>query len=156
MATQPAISHNPAHHSSGNLGFLSAETRHALTAWTRAKSTLYAKMRHEDFQAFVRPMYLVAVLSGRFFLIAIPPNRRVMDRARNFRANLAAFIEREGYGFAGFTPYPSDDDLLELRERQFDASSFAPFLELIARKRLDKSLARREQENARDREQIPC
>lgn len=99
-------------------------------------------------------MYLVALLSGRFFLIALPPNRRVIERARNFQSNLAAFIEREGYGFAGFTAYPSDDTLIEMRERGLDASSFAPFLELIARKRIEKALARRERENARDRELI--
>lgn len=64
-------------------------------------------MPQEDFKAFVRPMRLQAILSGSYLLIAIPPNRRIAERARNFRANLACAIEQQNYKFAGLTPYPA-------------------------------------------------
>jgi|HubBroStandDraft_5_1064220.scaffolds.fasta_scaffold101482_2 hypothetical protein len=103
-------------------------------------------MRREDFQAFVRPMYLLAALGGRHLLIAIPPNRRVIERARNFRENLAAMIRQQGYEFAGFAPYPGDCDLEQLAEH----SSFAPYVHFIARGRLRKVTAQRNAEDQRD------
>lgn len=150
MPIQTESSYNPASLSSGNLGYFSPDLRRALTAWSRAKQALRAQMQRQDFQSFVRPMYLVAVLSGKFFLIALPPNRRVIERAYNFRGNLSRFIEREGYGFAGFTAYPDDDQLAA----QWNHESFGPFFRLISAKRIEKVLDRRARENARDRELI--
>lgn len=150
MPVQTESSYNPALCSSGKLGYFSPEIRRALTAWTRAKQALRSRMQRDDFQSFVRPMYLVAVLSGKFFLIAIPPNKRVIERAYNFRDNLARFIEREGYRFAGFTAYPGDDQLAA----QWNSESFGPFFRLISAKRIEKVLERRAKENARDCELI--
>jgi hypothetical protein len=150
MSTQSAESHNSAVRASGKVVYLNAEARRALTAWTRAKQSLRERMPHEDFQAVVRPMYLAGVLSGRFFIVSIPPNRRLLDRARNFRDNLAAAIECQGYYFAGFTRYPTDDDLLAL----WDSPNFGPFFRLISRTRIERVLAQRDEENARDRERL--
>lgn len=148
MGPQRAASHNPGSGSSGNFPPPSAEVRRALSAWTRAKEALRQSMRQEDFQAFVRPMYLIGLLSGKFLLIALPPSRRVVERARNFRENLRAAIAEQGYDFAGFTPYPSDDVVLLLIENN---ASFGPFAEMICRGRLKRLEARRAAENARDR-----
>jgi hypothetical protein len=126
---------------------LPVEVRHALAAWVRAKQSLQQVMRREDFQSFVRPMYLVAVLSNSFMLLALPPNHRLFERARNFRPNIAAAIARQNYHLAGIARYPSDSELVRLRE----FPSFAPFVELIWRKRLEKVEAVRPAEDERDR-----
>lgn len=150
MATQAEASHNPGLRSSGNLRYLSAEVRHALTAWTRAKETLANAMCREDFQAFVRPMYLCGLLSHRFLVLSLPPNRRVVERARNFRHNVERALAAQGYGLAGFTAYPSTEQLLA----QWNNPSFGPFLQLISRKRIDKLMAQRAAEDRRDRETL--
>lgn len=124
--------------------------RHALTAWTRSKQALRNLMHPEDFRAFVRPMYLVGLLSERFLLIALPPNRRVVERARRFRPNLRAVLADQGYELAGFTAYPSDEQLL----CQWDSPSFGPFFQLISRKRIERLIEKREREDGRDRERL--
>ena len=91
-------------------------------------------------------MYLLAVLSECFMLLSLPPNRRVCERAYAFRANLAAAIAHENYRLAGLVAYPSDGELVVLRSHR----SFAPFVELIWRKRLEKIAAQQVAEDARD------
>jgi hypothetical protein len=125
---------------------LSREDRHALAAWVRAKQTLERVMRREDFQAFVRPMYLTALFDRCFLLLAMPPNQRLFQRAWNFRPNLATAIELQNYHLAGIARYPTDDELLMLK----DKPAFAPFVALIWRKRMDKAIARRPAEDDRD------
>ena len=125
---------------------LPLEVRHALSAWIQAKESLRRIMRPEDFHSFVRPMYLVAVLSQSFMLLALPPNKRLFERASAFQRNIEAAILRENYHLAGFARYPSDDELVVLR----GVSSFAPFVELIWRKRAQKIATRRFSEDAHD------
>ena len=103
-------------------------------------------MRREDYQSLVRPMYLVAVLPPCCFLLALPPNTRLYERARNFRPNLRAAIQKQNYDLAGLCRYPSDEELLLLRESE----EFAPFVNLIWRKRLEKYALRKVVEDARD------
>jgi hypothetical protein len=103
-------------------------------------------MRPEDFHSFIRPMYLMAVLSGSSMLLSLPPNKRLAERARNFRPNLVAAIEQQNYHFAGICRYPSDEELLILRERR----QWVPYVELIYRKRLQRVEARTSAENVRD------
>jgi hypothetical protein len=122
------------------------ETRHALAAWIRAKQSLERVMRREDFQSFVRPMYLIAVFPGNCFLLSIPANKRLYKRARNFRPNLRAAILKQNYDLAGIARYPSDDELLILRH----SPAFAPYVELIWRKRAEKIEAQRQAEDERD------
>jgi len=97
-------------------------------------------------------MYLIGVLSEKFLLIAIPPNRRVAERARNFRSNLRAAIQQQGYEFAGFTSYPSDDVLMRMRETE--NRTFASFAEMICRGRLRRIERKHAAEDARDREAV--
>ena len=104
-------------------------------------------MRPEDFNSFIRPMYLLAVLSGSFMLLALPPNKRLAERARNFRPNLEAAIQKQNYHLAGFSRYPADGELLMLRDRL----PWAPYVDLIYRKRLEAMEARRSAEDVRDR-----
>jgi hypothetical protein len=126
---------------------LPVEVRHALSAWIRAKQSLQRVMPREDFHSFVRPMYLVAVLSESFMLLALPPNKRLFERARAFRGNIEAAIGQQNYHFAGIARYPSNDELVILR----DSPSFAPFVDLIWRKRLAKLEVNRPAEDERDR-----
>lgn len=143
-----AIYPNSEERASGKTGNFSPSprTRHALGAWMRAKENLQRVMRREDFQSFVRPMYLLAVLSGNHLLIALPPNRRVVERARNFRLNLRHAIEQQGYALAGFTAYPQDWELPIL----CDHDSFKPFIDIVCRGRLRKIEARVQSEDERD------
>lgn len=124
------------------------EARHALAAWVRAKQSLETLMRREDFQSFVRPMYLLAVLSGCGMLLSLPPNKRLVERAWNFRPNLGLAIGKQNYRFAGLCRYPSDDELIVLA----NSPSFAPFVQLIWRGRTQKVLARKMAEDARGAE----
>jgi hypothetical protein len=149
METQLRESHNSpldSSEKSAENSALSVETRHALAAWIRAKQSLQRVMRREDFQGFVRPMYLVAVLSQSFLLLAVPPNNRLVERARNFRPNLEAAISKQNYRLAGICPYPTDAEVLALRNHP----AFAPYVELIWRKRAEKVAAYRVAEDARD------
>lgn len=126
--------------------------RHAHSAWIRAKESLQRAMPRQDFHSLVGPMRLVTVLPGGGMLLALPPNKRLAERARNFRPNLAAAIENQNYHLAGFSLYPSDDALLSL----WNHKSFGPFFQFIARKRRDRDrvAAERDEENARDRERL--
>lgn len=103
-------------------------------------------MRPEDYRAFIRPMYLVAVLSQSFLLVAVPPNRRIVERARNFRHNLSHAIARQGYRLAGFAAYPADSELSALANHD----SFKPFIDVICRGRVRQLEADRQREDERD------
>lgn len=124
------------------------EIRHALSAWIRAKESLQRVMPPEDFHHFVRPMYLIGVLSKSFLLIALPPNQRIVERARNFQPNLRAAIQQQGYDFAGFTPYPSDEVVMLLANNRHPG--LTPLARMICARRLPELMRRRASENARD------
>jgi hypothetical protein len=153
METQLRESHNSrfvSSEKSAENSPLSVESRHALAAWVRAKQSLERVMRREDFQSFIRPMYLGAVLSRCCMLLTLPPNKRLFERARNFRPNLVAAIEQQNYHFAGIARYPTDDELVQLRNSPNYESSWKPFVELIWRKRQEKLAATRPAEDERD------
>jgi hypothetical protein len=145
------VCHNPRRAASGNLDQFPANFRHAFAAWKRTRLILRSAMRYEDFQAFVRPMRLLGVLSGRCFLIALPPNGRIVERARNFRPNLQRVLRQQGYDLAGFTRYPTDGELEGLI---LNHASLAPFIEMIYRARLRKISCDRSLEDARDLEML--
>lgn len=101
-------------------------------------------MDPRDFQHFVRPMYLLVPLSGFCLLLALPRNKRIVERARRFRRQIAAAIQAEGYHFAGFTAYPSDEELVSLEH-------WLPLLAAPLRARFEQARRRRAEEDARDR-----
>lgn len=115
----------------------------AYRAWIAAKRELASRMHPEDFNAFVRPIYLLMVLSEHYMLLSMPPNKRLVERARNFQSNIAAAIARHGYSFAGFARYPVEyEDFAAIPEE---------FLTPILRGRRRAAEQRRAAEDARDR-----
>lgn len=130
---------------------MSSQTAHieasrGYRAWITAKKLLRSQLRADDFDAFVRPLMLLKVLSDKYFLLALPPNRRMFERARQCVAIRAA-IRAVGYEFAGITCYPSDEELVWLANNP----QWAPWMTPILRGRLRTIEARRAEENARDR-----
>jgi hypothetical protein len=120
------------------------EAARAFDAWRRAKQRLRATMDPRDFNHFVRPMYLLVPLSDCFLLLALPRNKRIVERARRYRAKIEEAIQVEGYHFAGFTAYPSNEELLSLEQ-------WLPFFAAPLRERYEQALAERSAEDSRDR-----
>jgi len=118
----------------------------AFNAWRRAKERLRATMDARDFNHFVRPMYLLVPLWNFCLLLSLPPNQRIVERARCYRKKIAAAIKAEGYHFAGFTSYPSDEELLSLEQ-------WIPLLAAPLRERYEQARLQRIAEDARDRQE---
>ena len=91
----------------------------ACRAWIAVKERLREEMDPRDFDHFVRPMMLLTVLSDGYLLLSLPPNKRIAERARNFaqHGSLLRHLQDQGFMLAGFTPYPSGESLVALRER---------------------------------------
>jgi hypothetical protein len=122
----------------------SIAARRAFIAWTRAKERLRSTMDPRDFNHFLRPMYLLVPLCGVCLLLSLPRNKRIVERARSYRGKIAAAIQAEGYQFAGFTAYPSGEELLRLEH-------WLPFLAEPLRARYEQARIERIAEDARDR-----
>lgn len=149
--TQPEVSHNPIACQSGNSvnfhGDFSPAARRALSAWSRAKESLRKPFSPRDFSAVIRPVYLIGVLSEKFFLLSMPRNKRVAERLQLLKPVLRQAIQAQGYELAGLTWYPSDEHLLMFK----DHPSLGPFFNFIFEKRVRRAFERTMQENSRDR-----
>lgn len=119
--------------------------------WIEIKRRLRSSMRYDDFEAIVRPMFLLA-LSGDCLVVAVPRNLRIIERAKRC-ALLQAAVRELGYSGAFATFYPSDDELLRIRERFPDI--FERFSRPL-RERASRLAIRRATEDARDRQVSAC
>lgn len=130
-----------------------AEFARAMRAWVEVKERLRSEMDPRDFNHFVRPMLLLNVLSGFFMLLALPPNARMFERARNFAKHgpLLPELQARGFTLAGFTAYPTSEALVRLREEhpRFFAGLSGPL-----RARAEAALAEFSAEDARDCQEV--
>jgi hypothetical protein len=118
----------------------------ALTAhWIEIKTELQKQLSHEDYDQFIRPMYLFRAF-GDALGLTLPPNNRIIDRAKHCEL-LQELVRARGYSGALIGRYPTDDDLIELQHRH-------PGIEeswgKTLRKRCEDAIERRCQEDARD------
>ena len=113
------------------------------------KDRLRSEMDPRDFNHFVRPMMLFAVLSDGYMLLSLPPNKRIAERARNFAKNgpLLPYLQAQGFTLAGFTAYPPDEQLAALAERFPEVFAQLP---ASLRMRAEAAAARMAEEDARD------
>lgn len=127
----------------------------AYRVWIEVKDRLRREMDPRDFNYFVRPMMLLTVLSGCYMLLSLPPNHRIFERAKNFAKHgpLLRHLHAQGFGLAGFTPYPTDEQLVALAERFPDKLAQYP---AALRRRAEAAAARIAAEDARDRQEAAC
>ncbi len=83
------------HHASG-----------ALRDWFSIKAELQNKLPEDQFNQWVRPMYLLKVM-GRQLLLALPPNGAMMEAANANRDILQQTARKLGYDGCSLTPYPT-------------------------------------------------
>lgn len=80
----------------------------ALKAWIAAKDQLRDKLGSEEWSRCVRPAMLLKVISGRFLLIALPPNQQIHMAAKQRGEEFRQALARYGFSLAGFTVYPDN------------------------------------------------
>lgn len=116
-----------------------------LRQWIEIKTELQSQLPHDDYDEFVRPMYLFRAY-GDALGLTLPPNNRMIERAKNC-ALLQTLVRARGYSGAIVGRYPTDDELIELRERYPGIEeSWGNSL----RKRCEDAIERHRQEDARD------
>jgi hypothetical protein len=86
----------------------------ALKSWLAAKRQLQATLPTSEFDLWVRPMYLLRVLSNEVMLLALPPSTRVVSAARSYKHTLTELVQRYGFKGVAFTKYPDNCDIESL------------------------------------------
>jgi hypothetical protein len=87
-------------------GVLNPVVRLALAAWLSAKDDLHSELGADAWALWVRPAMLLNVFAGKFLLVALPPNNRILEAACASKQLVHDALEKCGYGLAGFTIYP--------------------------------------------------
>jgi hypothetical protein len=126
-----------------------AEKQHAFGAlmahWIEIKTKLRNQLPREDYDQFIRPMYLFRAY-GDALGLTLPPNLRMIERAKNCEL-LQTLVRARGYSGAIIGRYPTDDELIVLQERYPGIEeSWGESL----KKRCADAIERRRQEDARD------
>ena len=94
----------------------SVSTAAALKVWCAIKAELHEQLDEQEWQLWVRPAYLLKVMSDNSLLIALPPNNRITQAARASLPVLRAMAQRHGYGGVNLTRYPDQDDRERLKQ----------------------------------------
>ena len=112
--TNRSITEKQKHHASG-----------AMKDWLSIKSVLKLQLPEVQFRLWVRPMYLLKVME-RQLLLALPPNRAMMDAARTHLHMLQEQARKLGYDGCSLTRYPTDyeRERLEKEYPEFYAQMF--------------------------------
>ncbi len=126
-----------------------AEKHHAfgalMTHWIEIKTALQKQLPHEDYEKFIRPMYLFRVY-GDCLGLTLPPDLRMIERAKNCEL-LQSLVRQHGYSGAIIGRYPTDDELIELQRRYPGIEeSWGKSL----KKRCADAIEQRRREDARD------
>jgi hypothetical protein len=83
-----------------------------ISAWLSIKAELKNRLPAEEWDLWVRPLYLLkARPSDQFVLFALPANNRMAEAARANRAILIEMLAPHGYRACGFQFYPDDYQL---------------------------------------------
>jgi hypothetical protein len=87
-------------------GALNLEVQASLAVWLSAKEDLRSKLAANAWSLWVRPAMLLNVFAGRFLLVALPPNGRILEAARANKQLVQDVLTKRDYALAGFTIYP--------------------------------------------------
>lgn len=80
----------------------------ALQDWLAIKAEIQATIPDEEYQLWLRPMYLLKVLGSEGLLLSVPPNGRIMEAAAANRELVAKHAKAHGYNGIALTRYPDD------------------------------------------------
>ncbi len=89
--------------------------RGAVSDWLKCKDDLKSELTDAEWELWVRPAYLLKLLSGKVMLIALPPNTKITEAARAGKKALIEIVNARGYSGASFTRYPDDHERERLR-----------------------------------------
>lgn len=101
---------------------ITAETTHqhacgaALKHWLAAKAELQQQLPASEWSLWVRPAYLLTVMSGGVLLVALPPNGRIVEAARARLPSLRVIVRAAGYSDVQLTRYPDDYERERVRQ----------------------------------------
>ena len=104
----------------------------ALKTWLAIKQELKSKIPSGEWDLWVRPAYLVRNMGG-FLLLALPPNSKIASLAETRKAMLIELMRSHGLTGCGFTRYPTDWDLDQMKTRY--PEQFAQLPAALKRKR---------------------
>ena len=80
----------------------------ALRHWLAVKAELQQQLPADEWKLWVRPAYLLAVMSGGVMLVALPPNGRIAEAAKARLPSLRAIVRAAGYSDVQLARYPDD------------------------------------------------
>jgi hypothetical protein len=83
----------------------------AMATWLQIKEKLKATLPTEDWNLWVRPMYLFRLMADGFLLFTLPANNRMLKAARDNQAMLTEVLRENGYAACSFTTYPDEYQL---------------------------------------------
>jgi len=106
---EPSLEPSENHHACG-----------ALNDWLQIKSKLEKQLPEEQFKLWLRPMYLLKVMSGRVLLLALPPNGRIVEAARFHQEELLKLVREAGYSSFCLRRYPDNYERERLRKEHPD------------------------------------
>jgi hypothetical protein len=87
----------------------------ALKEWLSIKSELQELLDEQEWKLWVRPAYLLKLLSGGTMLVTLPPNKRILEAARARLPMLREIAGRHGYEGVVFSSYPDDYEREQIR-----------------------------------------
>lgn len=76
--------------------------------WINFKENYRTRLSEDEYNLWLRPMLLLKGLSGNHLLLALPPNKAVVEAAIAAKPKLIEALHSHGLNLAGFTPYPED------------------------------------------------
>jgi hypothetical protein len=90
----------------------------ALKDWFSVKQELENRLPAEQFNLWLRPMYLLKVMSGNVLLLSLPANGRIIQAAckRESSDLLQQTVQQFGYGGFTLTRYPDDYERDRIRD----------------------------------------
>ena len=88
----------------------------ALKAWLSIKGELQKQLPDPEWRLWVRPAYLLKVLSGGTLLVTLPPNNRIFEAARARLPSLRALAAHRGYEGVVFGPYPDEYERSQIQK----------------------------------------
>lgn len=80
----------------------------ALGKWLSIKSELERILPSADYKLWVRPMYLLRVMSGQVLLLTLPPSHAVVEAAGKQQELLHAEVLKAGFNGFVLGKYPDD------------------------------------------------
>jgi hypothetical protein len=92
----------------------------SMPAWLAFKEQLRAELSKEEWDLWVRPMFLLRAMPAsanqKHLLAAIPPNGRIQDAAQSHLPMMRELLAPAGFNIS-LTPYPDEWQIGEAKKR---------------------------------------